>query len=37
MLREIDKQAAQNELAKIFKEALPAMGLPEREEQLALS
>ena len=37
MLREIDKQAAQNELAKIFKEALPAMGLPEREEKLALS
>ena len=37
MLREIDKQAVQNELAKIFKEALPAVGLPEREEQLALS
>lgn len=37
MLREIDKQSAQKELAKIFKEALPAVGLPEREEQLALS
>lgn len=37
MLREIDKQSAQKELAKIFKEALPAVGLPERAEQLALS
>lgn len=37
MLREIDKQAAQRELVKIFKEALPAADLPERAEQLALS
>lgn len=37
MLKEIDKQAAQKELVKIFKEILPAAGLPEREEQLTLS
>ena len=37
MVREIDKQASQRELAKIFQEAMPAVGLPEREEQLALS
>lgn len=37
MLREIDKQAAHSELVKIFEDALPAVGLPKREEQLALS
>lgn len=37
MLREIDKQAAQKELTKIFKEALPAVGLPERPAQMELS
>ena len=37
MLREKEKQAAQCELAKIFKEILPAVGLPERPAQMELS
>lgn len=37
MFREINKQAAQRELAKIFKEILPAAGLPERPAQMELS
>lgn len=37
MLREIDKQGAQRELTKIFKEVLPAAGLPERPAQIELS
>ncbi len=37
MIREIDKQAALRELERIFKEILPAVGLPERSSQLELS
>ncbi len=37
MFRELEKQKAHKELERIFKEMLPAAGLPERPAQLELS